>query len=368
MALLLSGDQDIDAVDAFTAIWEHYLAVRFVYPAKLERLATTQHLIRADWPRLLEAPADLFQFHGACRDGRIVSSICAFRDNLGTYVVEHAASQGSPQAMLQSILACLKTINADEEFAFAKMYFRPENRWPSRAARYIGEALMREFSAQSTQQYLVCDPALVLREQPAQRFGTEVVDLPTDDYALAYELGVATVGTLRARALGLIERDLTLSRLNQRFIQCGLRRFRRVLAIYRDGTLAGLALCHASSVPMNFSFLCGRTEILVHPAVEDRLAVITALARASIAEAAGRGEPLTALLIDPDDATGALTAGYTDTQTQYSCFLWARENSQGAPSALLGVERLYDTATRLATRNAPTASPEQRFDAIQGAS
>jgi hypothetical protein len=227
---------------------------------------------------------------------------------------------------------------------------------------------MREFSTQSTQKYFVCDPALVLREQPAQRRGTEVVDLPLDDYALAYDLGVAIVGELRARALGLSEYDLTLSSLNQRFIQFGLRRFRRVLAIYRDGTLAGLALCHASSVPMNFSFLCGRTEILVHPAVEDRLAVITALARASIAEAAGRGEPLTALLIDPDDAAGALTAGYTDTQTQYSCFLWSRENSQGAPSALLGVERLYETATRLATRTARTASPEQRFDAIQGAS
>lgn len=186
----------------------------------------------------------------------------------------------------------------------------------------------------------------------------EVSDLPPADYKQASALATAAIGPLRATALGLgpesVQPDnVTLHALDQHYLEYGLRRTRRLLAVYQEGALVGLALCHANSIPMNFSFLCRRTEILVHPNASNRDTVVTALARASIAEAAVRGDSLCALLISPRDTPAALKAGYIDTHKQYASLLWSREDELGAPSALEGVERLYTAMeARLSMRQA----------------
>jgi hypothetical protein len=84
---------------------------------------------------------------------------------------------------------------------------------------------------------------------------------------------------------------------------------------------------------------------------EKRDVAITALARASIVEAAARGDPITALLIPPEDIESAKHAGYVNSGKQYSCFTWMRENSAGAPSAIAGVEHLYAHALQLTNRH-----------------
>src|SRR5262249_34595399 len=189
----------------FEAIWVHYQEARFIYPDKLRRLQPALDLIRTGWPQLLDAPPNLFQLHAARGDnGRIASSICAFRDTLETYVVQHAASvAGHPQHMLACIQACLSHINADPAFHYAKMYFRPENRWPVRASHAIAEALDPQLCAFNTSDYLVCDPSVVAPDVLSLLHKEQRVrELEPEAYAAAAALAVAAVGPLRAAALG----------------------------------------------------------------------------------------------------------------------------------------------------------------------
>lgn len=391
----------------FDAIWQHYQAARFIYPAKLDRLAPSLGLIRRGWPLLLESAADVFQFHAVWGDEGISSSICAFRDSASTYVVQHAASVGQPLGMLDCIRRCLETINADPGFSFAKMYYRPENRWPTRAASSIAEALTPQLCAFSTQAYLTCYPytlwdRAVHGSADTGRHQTECSathgpivtrDVLAREYWSVYDLAVRVVGIVRANAFGLgtagvsgsevsrraapLERhqpgqvrsaderemmeprdvsmeqdswDGELHGVNARFMEYGLRRTRRVVGAYDGERLVGFVLCYASSVPMNFSYLCSRAEVIVDPDYEYRDAAITQLAAASIVEASVRGDPVAALLVSAADVPAAVRAGYVDSGKAYSCFTWQRENSAGAPSAIRGVEQLYEHAVHSTRR------------------
>jgi hypothetical protein len=351
MAFSTVGEGLPAGADHVAAVWRHYEDARFLYPAKLERLQPALGLIRAGWPQLLAAPSQLFDFHAAVRDGRIVASICAYRDTAETYVVQHAASTGHPREMLDCIIACLGAINADPRFGFARMYFRPENRWPARAAQAIADAIGPDRSTFTTQDYLYGEPlrAPGIYAQ-AGRDECPVGEASAAQYHQIAALATATVGPLRAAALGLAQEDVPLLGLNADFLRVGLRRIRRVLVVEEGGSIAGVALCHVSAIPMNFSFLCSRTELLVHPRVADRARIVRTLARASLADAAARGDPLAVLVAAAEDAPAAIEAGYRPTHKQYRSFLWAREDERGAPSALRGVRTLYERATHHAER------------------
>lgn len=358
MALMFAGEtvpEFTDTQQALRAIWAHYQAAHFIYPAKMQRLTPALGLIQHGWPLLLGADPDLFQFHAAAREGEIINSVCAYRDTHETYVFQHAASSGQPIGMIACIRACLTQINSDPAFACARMYFRPENRWPARASRAIADAMGPSHTLFELHDYLYAKPSEVAGAVDVAHDEPAVRDLRPSEYGGAAALARQTVGPLRARALGFDHPDLTLQTLNRRWLEVGLRRVRRVLAVEQSGTLAGLALCYASSVPLNFSYLCSRTEILIHPDADDRERLIAALARASLIEAAHRGDPVSALLVDPADAPAATLGGYQPTQKQYACFIWTRENEQGAPSAVAAMDGLYQRIANRAQSVHPTA-------------
>jgi hypothetical protein len=364
--------------DPFAAIWDHYLRAKFIYTAKLERLERALPSIRAGWPQLLTAPADVFHTHAAWEDGQMVSSIAAFRDTDGTYVIEHAASAGRANLMMACVLSCLATIDADPQFHHARMYFRPENRWPARAAQAIADAIGPFHATFDERAFLVCDPARRAGCVSKPNGDLTVVDLTPDRYGEALALLIETMGASHASALGFTPEalasgtlDPTLIGLNARYLSAGLRRTRRLLAIYQDGVLAGLALCHTASVVMNFSYLCSRTELVAHPQAPNRAQMITRLAEAALAEARARGDPYTALLVRADDAPAACAAGYTDTHHPYAALTWAREDASGAPSASRGVESLYGRALGRLRQRFDTGRSErsdQRYAQEEGAS
>lgn len=355
-------------IDPFAAVWEHYLATGFVYHDKLSRLESALPSIHASWPLLLAAPATLFQVHAAWVNDQIRSSIAAFRDTQGTYVVQHAASK-DPQLMLRCIQSCLTAINADPEFQYARMYFRLKKDWPTSAAQAIARALGPYRASLYERAYLVCIPDALSAIQPVQHVTDQALslarDLRIEDYPMATALLIETIGSHRAGALGFIlngTADLPLHDLNIHYLATGLRRTRRLLAAYTGDTLVGLALCHTASAVMNFSYLCSRTELVIHPRAPNRAQIVTRLAEAAIAEARARGEPCTTLLIDGADAPAACEAGYVDTQRPYAELTWARENDRGAQSATRAVEGVYEETLRRLQRRKPNASGGVELD------
>ena len=323
----------------FTAIWEHYHSAKFLYPAKLERLKPVIDRISEGWPALLVASAGIFHMHLACKDKTILSSVCAFRDTEETYIMQHAVSQGQPQHMIECLLSITATANADPSHRFVSMYFRPENRWPVHATRSVRRVHPPELTSLRTQEYLTCNSKDAAMMLPVS---AQVEELEEDTNPEVSSIAVATLGHLRATASGIGAHQHDFKVLKERYSRFGLLRARKILGAFRDGALAGMALCYVSGFPMNFSFLCRRVEILMHPEAPDRANVVRDLARAAIREAAFRKEPMCALLIDAEDAQAAVAGGFNLTGKQYSNFLWAREGEKGYRSTAIAFERWYE--------------------------
>jgi hypothetical protein len=340
----------------FAAVWEHYRLARFLYPEKLARLKPVIGRIRSGWPTLLDAPADIFQLHLACSGRKILSSVCAFRDTDETFVLQHAVSQDQPWHMIDCIQSLTAAMGDDPVARFVSMYFRPENRWPDRFVRTVRDVHPTELTGLSKRGYLVCNLGGSIG---IPRFPAKVEEVGEDASPEVTSIATACLDHLQVAASGLGARQHDLKALGERYSRFGLRRERKILGAFRDGALAGVALCYASGFPMNFSLLCSRVEILVHPEAPDRAEVVRDLARAAFREAALRQEAVCTLLIDPEDAQAAVAGGFNNTGKQYRCFLWRRENEQGWPSCSAAFERWY---ARIKQRHARSSQrPDSRL-------
>jgi hypothetical protein len=337
----------------FAAIWRHYSLAKFLYPAKLARLGPVNDRLSNGWSMLLSVPADIFHMHLACKDRTILSSLCAFRDTTETFVVQHAVSQGQPQHMIECLLSITSKVGEDPDASFLSTYFQPENRWPVRLVRAMRRLHPPELTILTTRDYLTCDTRDPVATLPVD---SPVEELEVEANSEASALVVTALGPLRARAAGIGAGTHNFQNLTERYSKFGLLRQRKTLGVIRDGALAGIALCYATGLPINYSFLCGRVEILVHPEAPDRACVVRDLARAAIREAALRKEPVCALLIDRSDAQAAVAGGFHTTGKQYSNFLWARESAEGWPSTAMALERLY---MRVNQRYAKTGQPSE---------
>ena len=276
--------------------------------------------------------------HLARKDREVLSSVCAFRDTEETYVLQHAVSEDQPWHMIDCIQSMTAAMGEDPQVRFVSMYFRPENRWPVRFVRTVTDVHPPQLTRIKIREYLICRPKDATRRLPCP---AEIEKLEDGANPEVTSVAIASLGHLQSAASGIGTRHHDSKALRERYAAFGLLRERKLLGAFRDGALAGVALCHVSGFPMNFSFLCGRVEILVHPHAPDRANVVRDLARAAIREAALRKEPICALLVDPEDAPAAVAGGFNATGKQYTNFLWARENEQGWPSCASAFERWY---------------------------
>src|SRR5207245_935115 len=147
------------------------------------------------------------------------------------------------------------------------------------------------------------------------------------------------IGAITAAALGLRYHTRDSQALHNRYVRAGLDRSQQVLGVWQDGVLAGIALRHAASVPLNFSFLCHRTEIIIHPDASNRADLVRDLARAAIRAASQGRQPVPpyTLLIDEIDVAAAVQGGFQSTGTHYCRGIWKREGTAGWPSIIRGL-------------------------------
>jgi hypothetical protein len=325
----------------FGMIWEHYHQSNFLYPTKLELLQPVLGRIQQGWPLLLNAPADLFQIHLTGASGQIVSSVCTYRDTPNTFVVQHAASHGQPLRMIDCLQSLASSMSACQEAGYACMFFRLENRWPLQIMRNVSEWYSPEHIDLRTQDYLICRHLVKSsRASGVHDFGDSI---PHE----ASQLAVAALGELRSAAYNLEAGSEAFRRLRDAYARFDLVRDRRIFGSFRDKALAGIALAYFTGFPMNFSSLCGRVEIIVHPNAPDRERIVSELSRATIHHAQSRGERLLPALVDPVDTPAVVTSGFTATGKQYSNFLWTREGARGFASTAIALSHCYGRVERI---------------------
>ena len=332
---------DCGPVD-FDAVWQHYLDAGFLYPAKLANLEPLLPLIRETWPRLLAAPPEILQFFAAGNPSGVSASVSLLRDTEETFIIMHAVSQKDPTEMYQCLLKMIESINQQPSYRYAAMFFRPRNRWPRALQSSFFAVYPQDKQAVITRRYLTC-------HKPAER-AFSGIELTQEDPAEVAAFLRNLLGSVLSGSLGMDAPPLNLREVDQLYSFAGLRRKRTILGVRENGELVGVALCHYCSALANFSGLCSRAEIHVSPHVQHRADTVRTLATGAISEAAKHGNPLSTLLILPEDAPFAVEAGWTDTQKDYSYFVWERESKTHYQKGLKALQYIYEAIERRRSR------------------
>ena len=184
------------------------------------------------------------------------------------------------------------------------------------------------------------------RSHPPTTVPSSVRELTNEHAHELFSIATTVIGALRTTSAGIYSDRFNTHMTKQRYLQSELTRDRHAFGAFRDGRLVGVALCHITEFPLNFSFLCGRVELLLHPDAPDRSNVVRDLCRASIHDNHLRDKPMCALLVDADDASAAVDAGYTDSGKQYSNFISQREGERGFASTAIALSHWYGIAER----------------------
>lgn len=329
---------------SFAELWAHYEQAQFLYPAKLDYLLPLKAQIGQVWTRLLEAPAGLFQAHFSRVRGDVVSSVSAVRDTDDRFIIQHAASVTHPELLVECLLS-ITTAMCSSTARTACIYYRPANKWPARLRKTVGARQPSALQDQTVQEYLTARPV----SAPWPR-GVELLDGSLPSAAL--HLMRAKWGALRLDSLGFRDGRSGLNVTSDAYADAGLRRERRVLGVVREERLAGLAVIHLGTFPLNLSFLCNRVEIVVAPDAPERNIIACALLVAAQNIFTEARLPFCTALVDAEEIPAAVAAGFTAKGRQYANFLWAKEDERGYPSSAIAVSEWYSVLSRLRERKA----------------
>lgn len=351
MAVYVTNDSSASVRVSFETLWEHYLRTQFLYPTKLEKLAPFQSQITRLWPRLLECSGQVFQVHCAAQGGEVASSLSCFRDTARRFVIQHAASALHPDLLIECLLSMTVSLSQTAADYFI-MYYRDSKRWPSRIARLLSARQGSGACYSLMQDYLHAEAAHCDWPANVERVAGELPDE-------ALTLLMNQWGALRMKSLGLecIERG----QLQGLFQGAGLSRNQRILIATESGRVAGVAVLHMGSSPINLSLLCNRVEVAIAESA-DQPQITTSLLQAARRAFAEDGIPHFTCLLRPDDA-GTTIKGYHATGRQYASFLWSRDLNHGFASTAIALARWFETLgerkarTRARAANQPDTIP-----------
>ena len=282
----------------FAEVWDFFLRTNFMYPDKLKKLEPILPQIRQTFTSANARANRVFKSVVFTRDQEIVGYVSGLRAYRNTWMSQHlaAAPGGRGGQLLNFGLAEYFSQNIDLEFG--KIFFRPENRWPSRVfggfARRVNDPQISDLRVH-TYFTLPTDPQLV----PAAA-GIEVVEPSTKELRPVERYFVEKERGLLLKANDLTRGALQLGELDAEFAQLGLRRYRRVLLALQRDVPVGFALAELSSPGLNLSELLSAFSIYVFDRVERPGEVERALLRALLQMYRNAGRPFAVGLIPPD--------------------------------------------------------------------
>ena len=313
----------------FGQVFELYRASGFLYPGKLRALEPRLPAIEDTWKRALDPGCGAFRVHA--RLGLVEGGIClrsaisAFAYAGSSWHGQHLVSRDRHEytGTIAVLIALVEGLH-DEGVAHIRLTFRPENRGTN---RLFGDVAVR--LAPELRSFELVDYGLAgvkrLRLASADVNPSEVRRLGPEEGVGVSEFYSRILHPVELASLGLD--DPCLRGVDAGYAAAGLRRRRTVLVAVEAGEIVGACLVHDSSLGLNFSFLENAIEHLrVRPDLDAarRRATWLALARAAVADLAGRSDHVVAAL-SPADRDLSVAAGLvTDQPKQYAMLTVAR--------------------------------------------
>ncbi|MCA9078174.1 MAG: hypothetical protein KDA93_24305 [Planctomycetaceae bacterium] len=308
-------------------LFDAYQRHKFIYPAKAARLAPFMSVIRDNWQKALSL-GDQILWNATFTDAGTDSwaSVSAWKATIEGWVTQHLVSTGNPTGSLAVMLSSLVVRNFQHNDYSHQNWFQPTKKYPSRVFGTIEASLGSDLASCRTYSYLS------LPKDACQASSVDsslrVMDVTGDRDLMSAVCVMARRhrGDVYVKAEQLDKDDVGLAELDALYRQAGLRRYRRVIAAFRDNQddPCFAAIVWRGPLGMNFSFLENRCDILALDAnsAQSGLTASWPLIREMYADFLPDFIPL---VVDPDHAPGILAMGATET-CQYTQSIWLRDS------------------------------------------
>lgn len=312
----------------FEQLWDFFRETRFVYPQKLAMLEPILPEVERTFAAL-RGPSDRIFKSLLYREGSApIGYLSCVRGYRRTWVIQHLAgftrarARQAPQVLNAGVAEYIEH-NAIE---YVKIYFRPENKWPSRVfggfARRVNDPHRSDLR---TFEHLVLP---VDAQVPAQALAQDirVIEATSGDLAAVERHYVAAGESLLARSDDLTRSSLELSDVGGDFRQLGLVRRRVILLAMLGDVPAGAALCELTSPGVNLSelFSAARMAIFAQPGLEPaRAAELADATRAALLRATldfyrTNGRRFAVALLPENDPAATMAKAFS--HKRYTCW------------------------------------------------
>jgi hypothetical protein len=329
-----------------------YEEAGFLYPEKLKRLAPYLATIRSNWQKAIGTGGDLMSVVSTNREnGSGIASVSFWRNTTCGLVTQHLVSTGTPLDSRAVLLSTVNALTTFDDCESKQIWFRPNNKYPQRIFGSMVSTIGPDRSSVTPYGYFVLP-----RNQPfvSGRQSVEIANYDLSAREAFLRLVLNTRGSLYIRAEELYSEDFSLSTLDSRYQQVGLRRFRQIRLAYINGSRGPIAatIAYRGPLGLNFSFLENRTDLIVAPEIpSEQLSGILAPLLEATLESYSDFEldwvPLTA----PESERAALADIGAQFLRTYSQAIWVREAFRDFYRHIDGFyTRLIDRATARAER------------------
>lgn len=328
-------------------LFAKYEECGFLYPAKRERLKPFLPVILENWRRSMlsvggKSLHDVVVYDDASSGAW--ASVTWWATTNRTIHSQHLVSMGVPEASRAVLLSSQSEIHSYNHLAIQN-WFRAANRYP---ARVFGSCTVSLGSASSALHEHVC-VMLDRNRVPPAPCGIRVHRGSDSDSPAIEHLARRLCGAVQAEADEWAAGDVELEKLDARYQEVGLRRYRRVFLATAPGRLdpVGMAVAYRGPLGLSFSFLENRCELWIdpHADTEQHAEAIAALVNGVSSVYADCELPFILLATDARGAEALVSQGAQPMQ-DYSRSIWLRpafggwyDHVNGFYSRIIGAAR-----------------------------
>ena len=308
----------------FDDIWTLFLDSGFLYPEKIEKLQPVMPELQATVRALLNANGHLLATAVVRDEHRLEAQLSMLRSYEQTWMVHHLAAlpltSRDANASAQVTLALTYYGQLRSDIQWAKMFFRPNNPWPSR----VFGGFFNLIKDKPTCDYRVFHYLTAPTNGPTPQLSNqvEVRSAKEEELSLVADWFTSRGRTVESMANDFEKSKLNLPKLSKDYTRAGLGRNRECIVAQRDGRITGFALVEVSSIGLNFSELTNAFTVrMTEEDPEARLALIVA-AKQRYREL---GRLQCVALEEEEDLSTFAAAGFTHGK-DYGCGTYHRDH------------------------------------------
>jgi hypothetical protein len=259
-ASLLDWDSHGCQVNAVTLddLLAMYSVAGFLDAANPAHLASMLPAVEDTWERMLSAGQDLrrvITFRSL--DGGRWGSVDTWRSCIGTWDVQHLATNGGGVGSRACVVTAVGRCLADPTFIAAESFFRPSNPFSRRVLGGSALALGQEDAVCWDLGWFGLDPGRLGDGPRAGEVNTITADV--------HNLLLRGRGPIYLLSSGVVD-DPQLKAIGALYCRVGLRRSRRIwVERNSQGRCVGVALAHRGPLGLNLSYTENRCDLVLEP-------------------------------------------------------------------------------------------------------